>query len=241
MSIPLNIYISTSNDYHHCLKPFAFLFNKFWSIDKKVTFIGYKIPDFELPSNFSFISLGVQRGPKYYSEDLRIFFESIDDEYFIYTMEDQFILDYVNEDVIDKLSKYLVEENVGRVCLTNSIFQTFMGKSHKLYDKSSDYEIVEFGQSSEFRMTCEWTIWNKDYLCKYLPNGLSPWQFEGISSNKSKQDGYHLIGCKNKVAIHHAEALRRRYWGRGFDFKLVNEDRYLDDNVIEEMKQEKII
>jgi len=83
MSIPLNIYISTSNDYHHCLKPFAFLFNKFWSIDKKVTFIGYKIPDFELPSNFSFISLGVQRGHKYYSEELRTFFDSIDVEYFI--------------------------------------------------------------------------------------------------------------------------------------------------------------
>ena len=244
MSIPLNIYISTSDAYHHCLQPFAYLFNKFWSSDKKVTFLGYKIPNFELPFNFSFISLGVQRGPKYYTEDLRTFFESIDDEYFIYTMEDQFILDYVNEDVIDKLSEYLVDgDKVGNACLTNGIFQTTHGKKHKLYDKSSDYEIVKFSQDSEFRITCEWIIWNKDYLCRYLPNGLSPWQFESISSNKAKQDGYHLIGCKNKVAIQHAEALRRRNGiYSSFDFRFVNEwDRHLDNSIIEEMKQEKII
>lgn len=241
MNNDLNIYISTSDEYHHCLQPFAYLFNKFWSSDKKVTFLGYKEPTIELPSNFNFISLGVQRGPVYYGEDMRKFLESINDSHFIYTIEDQFILDYVNLDVIEKLSQYLNEDKVGRVCLTNSIFQSHMGKKHNSYDEDSDYEIIEYSQNSEFRMTTEWTIWNKDYLCGYLLDGLSPWQFENVSSNKSKQDGYHLIGCKNKVAIYHAEALRRRYWGKGFDFKFVNEDRYLDDNVIEEMKQEKII
>jgi hypothetical protein len=56
----LNIYISTSDNYHHCLQPFAYLFNKFWSGDKKVTFLGYKEPNVILPKNFDFISLGTQ-------------------------------------------------------------------------------------------------------------------------------------------------------------------------------------
>ena len=204
MSNELNIYITTSDDYHHCLKPFTFLFNKFWSKDKKVTFLGYREPQVKLPSNFDFISLGEQRGPTYYSEDLRLFYESINDSHFICTMEDQFILDYVNLDVINKLSEYLDRDKVGRVCLTNSIFQSHMGKKHNNYKSDSGYEIIEYSQNSEFRMTTEWTIWNKDYLCKHLPNGLTP-------------------------------------WGRDFDFKFVNEDKYLDNNVIEEMKQEKII
>ena len=51
----LPIYISTSDNYHHCLQPFAFLFNKFWLGDKKVTFLGYKEPQIKLPSNFDFI------------------------------------------------------------------------------------------------------------------------------------------------------------------------------------------
>ena len=73
MKNKLNIYIKTSDNYHRCLKPFAFLFNKFWSSDTKVTFIGYKNPKVKLPSNFDFVSLGKQRGPFYYAEDLRLF------------------------------------------------------------------------------------------------------------------------------------------------------------------------
>ena len=241
MKNKLNIYITTSDNYHHCLKPFAFLFNKFWSSDTKVTFIGYKNPKVKLPSNFDFVSLGKQRGPFYYAEDLRLFYESIEDSYFISTMEDQFILDYVNFDVIDKLSDNLNQEKIGRVCLTNSIFQSHMGKKHNYYDNDSKYKIIEYSQDSEFRMTTEWSIWNKDYLCEYLLDGMSPWQFESISSKNAKNNGYHLIGCKNKVAIQHAEALRKRYPERGFDFKFVNEDIYLDKNIIEEMKMEKII
>lgn len=237
----LNIYISTSDNYHHCLQPFAYLFNKFWSSDRKVTFLGYKEPNITLPDNFNFISLGEQKGPSHYGKDMRLFFDSIDDSHFIYTMEDQFILDYVNLDVINKLSEYLTDDKVGRVCLTNSIFQSHMGKKHNYYDNDSKYEIVEYSQDSEFRMTCEWTIWNNKYLCKYLLDNMDPWQFESISSKNSKNNGYHLIGCKNKVPIQHAEALRRRDLSQTFDFKFVNENKYLDDETIEKMKMEKII
>jgi len=241
MSSKLNIYITTSDDYHHCLKPFAFLFNKFWSADKKVTFLGYKKPKVDLPSNFDFISLGEQRGPSYYSEDLRLFYESIDDSHFICTMEDQFILDYVNIDVIDKFSEYLNKDKVGRICLTNSIFQSIQGKKHNDYDIQDDYEIIEYSQDSEFRMTTEWSIWNKEYLCRHLTDGLDPWQFESSNSKKSKNNGYHLLGCRNKVGVHHAEALRKKFWGRKFDFKFVNEDVYLDNDTIDDMKQRNII
>jgi len=237
----LKIYISTSDNYHSCLPPFAYLFNKFWSSDLKVTFLGYKEPNVSLPSNFDFISLGEQKGPSYYGQDMRTFFESIDDEYFIYTMEDQFILDYVNVDVIDKLLPYTNNSNVGRICLTNSIFQSHMGKKHEKWCEDVGYDLVQYTQDSEFRMTCEWTIWKKDYLCRYLLDGMDPWQFESVASRESKNNGYHLIGCKNKVAIQHAEALRRRNTEQGFDFKFVNEDKYLDNNTIEDMKQRNII
>ena len=237
----LKIFISTSDNYHHCLQPFAYLFNKFWSSDKKVTFLGYKKPNIKLPDNFNFISLGEQKGPSHYGKDMRLFFESINDSHFIYTMEDQFILDYVNFDVINKLSEYLKDDKVGRVCLTNSIFQSHMGKKHNYFDKNNNYEIIEYSQDSEFRMTCEWTIWNKKYLCEYLLDDMDPWEFESLSSKNSKNNGYHLIGCKNFVPIQHAEALRRRNLGQGFDFKFVNEDKYLNKDIIEKMLMEKII
>jgi hypothetical protein len=238
---PLNIYISTSNKYHYCLQPFAFLFNKFWSDKVNVTFLGYKYPEFDLPSNFSFTSLGNQNGPEYYSSDLRRFFESIDDTQFIYTMEDQFILDHVNVNLIEKLTDYVVtREKVGRACLTNSIYQTVhnhsahAGKIHQLYDTTQDprYVIVELTPNSTWRITCEWSIWDKAYMIKYLQGDMTPWGFEKQSFSEAKNDGYDIIGCKSHVAIEHAEAVRRVKTDVTLDYSYVNNPHIKLDSTI---------
>ena len=57
----MTIYISTSDKYVFLLKPFAYLFNKFWSKDQKVVILGYTKPDFKLPKNFEFVSMGISR------------------------------------------------------------------------------------------------------------------------------------------------------------------------------------
>tara|TARA_Y100000389_G_C17386684_1_gene477436 strand:+ start:257 stop:967 length:711 start_codon:yes stop_codon:yes gene_type:complete len=226
------IFISTSNNYHRCLLPFAYLFNKFWSDKQEVIILGYDKPSFKLPSNFSFRSLGTQRGPKYYTEDLRNFFNSIDDKYFIYTMEDQFILDYVNLDILNVLLSLVKQEKlVGRANLTNSIFQTHMGKKHQTFKSIDDFEIIEYTQDSSFRITCEWAIWDKDYMLKYLQDDLTPWEFE----KQKGKDGYNLIGCKNKVAIRHAEAIRRGKVNEDFNFLFVNENEELNSDIKEEL------
>lgn len=226
------IFISTSNNYHRCLLPFAYLFNKFWSDKQEVIILGYDKPNFKLPPNFSFKSLGTQRGPKYYTEDLRNFFNSIDDKYFIYTMEDQFILDYVNLDILNVLLSLVKQEKlVGRANLTNSIFQTHMGKKHQTFKSVDDFEIIEYTQDSSFRITCEWAIWDKDYMLKYLQDNLTPWEFE----KQKGKDGYNLIGCKNKVAIRHAEAIRRGKVNEDFNFSFVNENEELNSDIREEL------
>ena len=53
----LNIYVSTSNEHLHAIKPFQFLFNKFWGENQNVTILGYRPPDIELYNNFKFVSL----------------------------------------------------------------------------------------------------------------------------------------------------------------------------------------
>ena len=87
MKNKMNIYISTSDNYLHLLKPFSYLFNKFWSDSQRVFILGYKSPSFELPDNFKFISMGEQKGIQYWANDLHKFFSSIDDEHFIFLKE----------------------------------------------------------------------------------------------------------------------------------------------------------
>ena len=73
----LKIYCTTSDNYHHALKVFCYTFNKFWGNDWEVVVLGYKTPEFDLPTNFSFVSMGVQTGPDDWSNDLKKYFESI--------------------------------------------------------------------------------------------------------------------------------------------------------------------
>ena len=93
----LSIYIWTSNQLQVCLPAQAYLFNKFWPDIVDVKILGYDEINLDLPDNFEFISLGEQRGPKYWSDDMIDFFSSCSDEFFYFPTEDQFIIKEVTQ------------------------------------------------------------------------------------------------------------------------------------------------
>ena len=82
---------------------------------------------------------------------------------------------------------------------------------------------------------------NIDEIGGILINDKGRIEAVGSKVTKGNVSDAEIYDCKNKVAIQHAEALRRRYSGQGFDFKFVNENKHLKNNVLEEMKMEKII
>ena len=115
------IYIATSNAWLPMLRPFCHLFNKFWSKDQKVTFLGYDKPSFDLPDNFDFISMGEQRGLSYWSDDIKPILESCPSEYFIYTAEDQLLTRPVDFNSLQKLLEVCKNYRPARVGLTNTV------------------------------------------------------------------------------------------------------------------------
>jgi hypothetical protein len=108
MSNDLNVYVFTSNDYLHILRPFSFLLNKFWSPEQKVIIVGFEPPDFDLPSNYEFVSLGPQRGLKYWTNDHLDYFQGIEDQYFVHMLENEFFLrpfeTQIYNDLVSRLS-----------------------------------------------------------------------------------------------------------------------------------------
>ena len=84
----MNIFVATSDSCISALKPFSFLFNKFWHFKEKVTVLNRGvITDVDLPDNFSIVSLGENKGMDYWCDDLRNYFLSIDDDHFIFMQE----------------------------------------------------------------------------------------------------------------------------------------------------------
>lgn len=204
------IYIATSNAWLPMLRPFSYLFNKFWSEDQKVTFLGYDKPSFDLPSNFDFVSLGAQRGLSYWADDIRPVLESCPSDYFIYTAEDQFITRPVDFSSLKNLLKVCDNYNPARIALTNTV-------SNQLFD-DVDNEIVISNQNSNYRLSLIWSIWRKDYFLKHLHTNFSPWDFEVSNMSKVKMDGEDIIGCKENFPIGHCNAVQTRGAVNGFDY-----------------------
>lgn len=215
----LNTYIVTSNKYIPLLKPFSYLFNKFWDETQQVTFLGNDIyPDFELPKNFSFHSLGNQNGIQHWSTDLRKFIQDIPDQYFILSLEDLFPVQNINLELFNYLVENYLTPDIGRISLGSQLYD----KSHTIIDNYKDCNILLGSPNIRYRLCTQWSIWNKDFLLEYLKPNMSPWDFELQGYNKPLGDNYKVIGCSTNPVIIYCDAARARGKVNGADFSDLN-------------------
>lgn len=180
----MKIICTTSNLYHHCVEIFIKLFNREWGSDFDL--VGYDKPKFDLPKNCNWVSLGEQRGPKYFSDDLRGYFEKQPD-WFVWLFEDSFIK-RVDHPGLIWLSRFAYPD-VGRICLSRE----GMNRKHKVIKN-----LWFADPSTIYRLSTQPSIWNKKFLLKYLTPGLTPWAFE----KQETKDDFQIIGPVENVVTH---------------------------------------
>ena len=105
----MRIFVLTSDNYLPALRPFAYLFNKYWHKDQPVTVAGFKQPDFDLPSNFTFHSLGNMADYPVgkWSNALIKLLHDFDDEVFTLFLEDYWLTRPVNVQAVQMLDDYM--------------------------------------------------------------------------------------------------------------------------------------
>jgi len=238
----IKIFISTCDSHDIMLKPFMFLFNKFWGKDQEVTILGYEKPKFNLEDNFNFVSMGKSRKTSTeWSTGLREYFETIEDEHFIWALEDLFILKPVRFDILNKLFQHAQKKKIGRTSLTCGV----QFKDHDILETFNDFNIIEQRRDTSYRISVIWSIWNREYLLRYLDPEISPWQMEVDGSEKAKNDGYRVIGTSENHAIDFAGACQPRHGGTPtgpLDFRVIDKPHLsLDNDIIQEMINNKII
>ena len=235
----MRVFVSTCDKYDAVIKPFMYLFNKFWDSDIKVTILGYRKPNFDLYDNFDFVSIAdKQENVNQWSTDFRNYFESIEDEHFLWTVEDSYLIRPFNKNIFNELNKYLDDENLGRISLVNATEK----KQHNILEKHEDFNIIEQGQNTEYRISVLWSVWKKDYLLKYLTPNQNPWDFEWNQSQRAKNDGFKVLGSS---ILHGADHACGRRVGQGssipLDFNVRWKNYSLDEETINDMIDKKII
>lgn len=221
----MRLFIPTCNKYLWLIKPFSYLFNKFWDDTIEVTYLGYEKPDFDMPDNFKFHSFGTDDDLKYWSSDLRSYFNSIDDEFIYLTGDDNLLVDYVRLDLINKMKKYIKTTNkkIGRVGLSRDLIT----RQHSYFDTFEDMEIVQQDIEATHHISTAWSMWRRDYLLKFLKNEITPWEFEDLGTIECKKDDYAVISTAgnkplsppDNAMVHNTNALWRNWYK---DFKRIN-------------------
>lgn len=239
----MKIVVITSNDYLHLLKIYCFLFNKFWSEDQEVNIVGFDKPNFKLPSNFNFISLGKQRGISYYGDDLTRTMELFEDDFIIQMPENEFIIRPVNKEILSHLSGYLAED-VGRIDLTPGV----SNRPHTIVESLEDYDVIESSQTANYRIAMRASIWNRNYFKKHA-RGFAAFEIQG--SINAINDGMRILSTKRDYACRILDGCQN---GRGgvfspgtnVDLRATNPDvshhgLRVEEEIIEEMKSLGII
>jgi hypothetical protein len=182
----MKIVVTTSNAYAHIVPIFLRLYNREWG--EPFDLVGYDKQVCPLPDNCTWVSLGKQRGPKYFSDDLRPYFEK-QDQWFVWLFEDSFIRS------VDKKRIHGVMEgassNIGRFCLSNE----GMNRQHEI---SVCGGLWKADPKSLYRLSTQPSIWNRDFLLHYLTPGLSPWAFE----KQETIDNWQIIGPVESIVTH---------------------------------------
>jgi hypothetical protein len=242
----MNIVVNTSNDYLPYLKVYTYLFNRFWSDQKEVMIVGFDEPQFSIPENFKFISLGKQRGIKFWHDDLIRTTDLIEDDFFIQMPENEFIIHTVRHDIKENLYKYL-SPNIGRIDLTPGVST----RESDILESNSDYNIIESKQNENWRVSMRASIWNKNYFKSHLKPGAPMTHFEVVGSMNAKNDNKRIIGSDKEFVCRILDGAQAGRHGnftpkmtvdlRAIDNVVSHYNYRLDEGVIDDMKSIGII
>lgn len=185
------IIVSTSNAYHHCLRIWIYLFQKNWGVDAPVEIVGYDRPDFDLPDNFTFYSMGAQiGGAKNFSGDLRKYFEQ-QSLWFLWFMEDSWVKG-VNFEELEKIKRLM---NAVPACVKINLSTATSIQEHTVYGDIEGLTILENARNSLYRLSMQPSIWYRDYLLKYMIPGMTPWEMEVLPA----KDEFRIFGSDHAI------------------------------------------
>jgi len=234
----MKIYIPTSNKTHHLIEALLISLKKYWIDVEKydIIILGYDRPQFKLDDNISFIRLNQSDDVKNWAVDLRQYFESIDDNYFIY-MNDDCPLSRMIDNNILQASIQLAEMNpsgIGRICLTKCV----SNRPHSVIGEYENFKIIEADQNSEYRTSVQFSIWSREYFIKNAKTNMSPWDFE--LQQAPKNDGWRILGTRGSHCLDFYHLMRKN--GIPSNWKTsVHEKKEMDTNSDEYLTIKKIM
>lgn len=229
----LKVVIPTCNKYIHLVEGLKYTINKFWPTKNEFIILGYQPPKYFLESNWSFISMGNDRGPNNWSDDLLSYFKTFTDEYFINMIDDTLLTRPCDITKIELGLQYMRKNRDIKKCFLHGSLtwgdKSYFGdiKLTPIEDLQGAY--YEVNQTAEYRTSLQSAIWSTDYFLQNLKPGMNPWQFE---TQHTKNDGIRILTTTKDHPTMISHLYRIGYQLQPDWYKSVFEDTRLSDEDI---------
>ena len=190
----MKILIPTSVQYSHLIEPHYTLFNRNWP-GQELVYLGFdegEVP--ELPDNVTFHSLGTQESfGSNWTDPLIPYIESIEDPYFVVTVEDVMLMKPVDQDRADVLEQ----------AMKDGAHKAILDSHMNWKANSFNEDLMIIHNNADYRTTLHPSIWKRKYFLRYLKRGMTAWDFEQINMHESKSDGAIIVSLTDKKDLYY--------------------------------------
>lgn len=191
----MRVFVFSCKKMYWTLPIYTYLMRTFWSEQQEIVVAGYETPDFNLPDNVTFHSIAPQTYPaSEWSTGVIEFLESVEDEYFIWSLEDYWLVRGVNHAAIASLESYLAcHPNVWRVDLTEDRL-----KSGGAVDCGywGHLDMIETGFNVQYCLSTQMSVMSRRHALRILKPHLTPWQFE-LQDQRKALGSLRVMGTRN--------------------------------------------
>lgn len=195
------VVVMTSDKYIKALRPFAYLFNKYWSSDIQVVVAGFTPPDFDLPDNFVFLSLGkFEDFPiNKWSDALIKVCDTLEDDVFVLMLEDYWLIRGVDLRGVSILADYA--RQFSYVLKIDLCADRLYAGGVSDYGHVGHLDLVKSHPESAYHMSLMTGLWRKDRLREVLVPSWTPWDVEISGTSHLRHLSVRQDGTERMIVI----------------------------------------
>lgn len=203
------VVVTTSDVYIDALRPYAYLANRYWSDEQKFYVAGFTPPEFSLPPNFHFKSIGKFEDYPIgkWSDGIIDFLKDFNHELFILMLEDYWLIRDVDEAAVHFAIQYMNKySNIIKFDLCAD--RLYAHGATLDFDHFGHLDIVLSQHGSPYHMSLMTGLWRRSFLLQVLQPGWSPWDVEiaGTTVLSNFRD-FEVVGSR-QWPVRHTLAFR---------------------------------
>lgn len=193
----MRVFVFTSDKTIWALQAFAHQWHKYVGAQWPVLVCGFTPPAFSLPDYYKFHSIGdfgdypVNR----WSDAAMRLLSAVDDEIFLYTMDDFWLARQADVEAIEMLAQYMRRDNprVARLDLTTD--RLYAGNLEEM-GALGRLDLITNTYPVPYALSFQNGLWRRTELLKHLVPNENPWEGEINGTRRMEESGALVVGTR---------------------------------------------